>query len=153
MAPPPHRPAGGALDEPCLDPFRSTVPLHTAPSSTPAPPSLSIGSPLARLLPCTHEDPGCDPPLPLQRQSGRAVTGRGGSIPFQRSRAPPCLLSLFALPSLGIRTAAQSQGGTAQTEPTAESQRQNQACGIGTTGGDGVTSERHNLNLVKLLAK
>lgn len=156
VAAPPCRPAGGATDEPRIDPFRPTIPLH--PAAPPSPSPLSTGSPLTGLLPASrslcsaHEDPGRDPPLPLPRQSGRAVPGRGGSVPFHRRRAPPCLVSLSTLPSLGIRTAAQSQRGTAGTEPTVKSQRQNPTCGIGAAGGDGVTSERPYLNLDKLLA-
>lgn len=125
MAAPPRRPAGGAPNEPCLDPFRPSVPLHPSPPPTPPATSLSTGSALAGLLPpsqsllSAHADPGRDPPLPLPRQSGRAVACRGGFVPHKRSCAPPCLLPLSALPSLGIRTAAQSQGGTAGTEPTA----------------------------------
>lgn len=160
VAAPPRRPPGGAPDEPCRYHVRPTVPLHPAPPPAPPPtPPLSTGSPLAGLLPTSrslrsaHEDPGRHPPLPLPRQSGRAVPGHGGgSVPFHRRRAPPCLVSLSALPSLGIRTAAQSQRGTAGTEPTVESQRQNPTCGTGAAGRDGVTSERHCLNPVKLLA-
>lgn len=149
VAAPPCRPAGGAPDEPRLDHFWPTVSLHPAPPPAPPPPSpLSTGSPLDGLLPTSrslrsaHEDPGRDPPLSLPRQSGRDVPCRGGSVPFHRRRAPPCLVSLSALPSLGIRTAAQSQRGTARIEPTAEPQRQNPTRGIGAAGGDGVTLER-----------
>lgn len=159
LAAPPRRPTGGAPDEPGLDPFRPTVPLHPTPPPTPPHPSpLSTGSPLASLFPTSqslcsaHEDPGRLPPLPLPRQSGRVVPGRCGSVPFRRHPAPPCFVPLSALPSLGIRTAAQSQRGTAGTEPTTEPQRQNSTCGIGAAGRDGVTSERHYLNLVRLLA-
>lgn len=151
MAAPPHRPAGGAPDEPRLDPLRPAVPLHPAPSPAPPPPPppLPPGSAVAGLHPASrslrgaHEDPGRDPPVPLPRQSGRAVTGRSGSVPFHRRCTPPRLVSLSALPALGIRTAAQSQRGTAGTEPTAESQRQNPACGVRTAGGDSVMSEGH----------
>lgn len=161
MATPPHGPAGGALDEPGLNPLRPAVPLHPTPPAAPPPPPPPVpsGYALAGLLPTswslcgTHEDPGCDPPVTLPWESERAVPGCGGSVPLHCHRAPPRLVSLSALPALGIRTAAESQRRTGRTEPTAESQRQNPACGIRTAGGNGVTSERHYLNPVKLLAK
>lgn len=123
VASPSCRPPGGAPDGPGISFLHPAVPLHpAAPPTPPPPPPLPPGSLLTSilsspLLQCTHEDPGCTPPLPVPQQSRGAASNHSSPLPLHQRCAPSRLMSLPPLPALGTRTTAKSQGAGTGTEP------------------------------------
>lgn len=147
VASPSRRPAGCSSNGPCLSLLHSTVPLHApSPPTPPSPPPLPPGSLLAGILSSqsvqrTHEDPGCFPSVPVPQQTRGAAPRRRRPVPLQQLHAPPRLLPLPALSTVGTRAAAQGQRGGTGTEPASESQSQHPARRSGEEGGDGVAQD------------